>query len=54
MDNLDIYPCNVSREDCKISQYSLIIKIFIHNLLALWCGPRIASLPLPRHVVRGD
>ena len=22
--------------------------------LALWCGPRIASLPLPRYVVRGD
>ena len=23
-------------------------------LLALWCGHRIASLPLPRYVVRGD
>ena len=20
----------------------------------LWCGPRIASLPLPRYVIRGD
>ena len=23
-------------------------------VLALWCGPRIASLHLPRYVVRGD
>ena len=23
------------------------------NHLALWCGPRIASLPLPRYVLRG-
>ena len=23
-------------------------------ILALWCGPRIASLLLPRYVVRGD
>ena len=22
--------------------------------MALWCGPRIASLPLPRYVARGD
>ena len=28
--------------------------VFIIGFSALWCGPRIASLPLPRYVVRGD
>ena len=27
--------------------------MFIDSM-ALWCGPRIASLPLPRYVVKGD
>ena len=26
----------------------------VYFKIALWCGPRIASLHLPRYVVRGD
>ena len=26
----------------------------MYLFMALWCGHRIASLPLPRYVVRGD
>ena len=26
----------------------------VSSELMWWCGPRIASMPLPRYVVRGD
>ena len=32
---------------CRNCMYIMVVR-------ALWCGPRIASLPLPRYVVRGD
>ena len=31
---------------------NIYFTLYIH--MALWCGPRIASLPLPMYVVRDD
>ena len=36
------------------SRLNYYVYIYIYIYLALWCGPRIASLPLPRYGVRGD
>ena len=44
---------NVYRDHLKFCMGVLIVE-GMSVVVALWCAPRITSLPLPRYVVKGD
>ena len=50
---IDILDLTSAFQHLKIPHFSGHAEV-LKSTLALWCGHRIASLPLPRYVVRGD
>ena len=49
-----VFQMLINKESSSTPPIDTKSKVFIKHTLALWCGPRITSLPLPRYVVRGD